>query len=245
MADEGSITRRRAIAGGVGVVALGGSVAYLASRSGADGEEYVPESSHTSEETTGFGVELAGRPIAGDRDAPVDLYYWTDYLCPFCAQFERETLPAVGRNHVDTGEVRLVPLAYPNIGEYSMPAAVWSRCVWSQVAGEDPGAFWRWHASAFDAQPESGTDWADEATFTRISEETDGVPVPAVDDCRASRGEAIRESIDPNVAVAQSSRIRGTPGFVLYNREADAAGKLVGAHPYENFAEAIDRVLDA
>ena len=32
---------------------------------------------------------------------------------------------------------------------------------------------------------------------------------------------------------------------MLYNREADAAGKLVGAHPYENFAEAIDRVLDA
>jgi len=29
------------------------------------------------------GVELAGRPIAGEPDAPVDVYYWTDYLCPF------------------------------------------------------------------------------------------------------------------------------------------------------------------
>ena len=245
MGDEGSIPRRRAIAGGAGVVALGGGVAYLASRSGSDGEGYVPETSHRSDETTGFGVELAGRPIAGERDAPVDLYYWTDYLCPFCAQFERETLPAVGRNHVDTGEVRLVALSYPNIGEYSMPAAVWSRCVWSEVAADAPSAFWNWHARAFDAQPESGTDWADEATFTRITEETEGVPAATVDDCRRSRTEAIRESIAPNVAVAQSSRIRGTPGFVLYNRETGAAGKLVGAHPYENFVDAIEQVLNA
>lgn len=245
MGDERSISRRRAIAGGVGVVALGGSVAYLATRSGSDAGVYVPERSHTSQETTGFGVELAGRPIAGDPDAPVDLYYWTDYLCPFCAQFDRETLPAVGRNHVDTGDVRLVALSYPNIGEYSMPAAVWSRCVWSQVAADDPAAFWRWHASVFEAQPASGTDWADEETFTRITEETEGVPAAAVDDCRRSRTEEIRESIDPNVAVAQSSRIRGTPGFVLYNRETETAGKLVGAHPYENFADAIEQVLNA
>ena len=182
---------------------------------------------------------------AGDPDAPVDLYYWTDYLCPFCAQFDQETLPAVGRNHVDTGEVRLVALSYPNIGEYSMPAAVWSRCVWSQVAADDPAAFWRWHASVFEAQPESGTDWADEETFTRITEETEGVPLGAVDDCRTSRTEEIRESMDPNVAVAQSSRIRGTPGFVLYNRETETAGKLVGAHPYENFADAIEQVMES
>jgi protein-disulfide isomerase len=245
MGDDRSITRRRAVAGGVGVAALGGGVAYLATRSGSDSGGYVPETSHTSRETTGFGVELAGRPIAGDPEAPVDIYYWTDYLCPFCAEFERETLPALGRNHVDAGEVRLVALPYPNIGEYSMPAAVWSRCVWSQVADDEPAAFWRWHAAAFEAQAESGTDWADEATFTRITERTEGVPRSDVDSCRTARGGEIRESIEPNVAIAQSSRIRGTPGFVLYNREADAAGKLVGAHPYENFAEAIDRVLDA
>jgi predicted DsbA family dithiol-disulfide isomerase len=45
--------------------------------------------------------------------------------------------------------------------------------------------------------------------------------------------------------VAREARIQGTPGFVLYNRDSGAAGKLVGAHPYENFADAIDRVKQA
>jgi len=245
MDSESKITRRRAIAAGGATVLFGGGVAYLASGSESDEPEYVPETFHTSEETTGFGVELAGRPLVGDPDATVDVYYWTDYLCPFCKKFETETLPKVGSEYIDTGDVRLVVLPYPNIGEYSMPAAVWSRCVWRQAAGTDPEAFWRWHEAAFDAQSESGHDWADEATFREITERTDGVSVSAVDSCRKSRGDAIRDAIETNVGVARSVEIRGTPGFVLYNRDADAAGKLVGAHPYDTFSNAIDRVLEA
>ncbi len=233
------------LAAGGATAAFGGGVAYVASRSDSDGGEYVPESFHRSDETTGFGVELAGLPIAGERDAPVDVYYWTDYLCPFCKQFETETLPDVGRDYVDTGEARLVVLPYPNIGEYSAPAAVWGRCVWEQVAESDPATFWRWHGAAFDAQAESGHDWADEETFTDITEQTDGVAASAVDSCRRSRGDSIRASIDAGVEVARSARIQGTPGFVLYNRAADKAGKLVGAHPYENFSNALDQVLRA
>jgi len=242
---EDNITRRRMLVAGGGTLALGGSVAYFASRSGSDEQGYVPDTFHTSEETTGFGVDLAGRPIAGESDAPVDVYYWTDYLCPFCKKFETETLPDVGRDYVDTGEARLVVLSYPNIGEYSMPAAVWSRCVWQQVAEEDPAAFWRWHEAAFDEQAESGHDWADEETFTGVTERTENVPLDAVDTCRRERGDSIRESVDADLASAQSARIRGTPGFVIYNRESDTAGKLVGAHPYDNFADALDQISEA
>lgn len=245
MDTESKITRRRAIAAGGATVLFGGGVAYLAAGSDSDESAYVPGTFHTSEETTGFGVELAGRPLVGDREATVDLYYWTDYLCPFCKKFETETLPKIGSNYIDTGDVRLVVLPYPNIGEYSMPSAVWSRCVWRQVADSAPEAFWHWHGAAFDAQSESGHEWADEATFSDITERTDGVSVSAVDGCRESRGDAIRDAIETNVGVAQSAEIRGTPGFVLYNREADAAGKLVGAHPYDSFSEALDRVLEA
>ncbi|NHN42877.1 thioredoxin domain-containing protein [Halorubellus sp. JP-L1] len=237
-----NITRRRALLAGGGLLAFGGGVAYVASQSGSNEQHYVPETSHSSDETGGFGIELAGRPIAGERDAKVDLYYWTDYLCPFCKEFETETLPEIGREYIDTGDVRLVALSYPNIGQYSMPAAVWGRCVWSQVAESDPAAFWNWHSAVYDEQPESGKDWADDETFAAVTERTDGVDVAAVESCREDRADSIRESMDPNLGVAQEAGIRGTPGFVVYNRESGAAGKLVGAHPYENFADAIDQV---
>jgi len=244
--DRGdNITRRRALLAGGAVLAFGGGVAYMGSRSGASGRHYVPDTTHAGTGTTGFDVRLDGRPLAGERDAPVDIYYWTDYLCPFCKRFETETLPELGRTYVDTGDARLAVLPYPNIGEYSTPAAVWGRCVWSQVDDSDPGAFWNWHAAAFDEQSGSGTDWADEETFAAVTERTDGVDLPAGEACREERGGAIRERIEPNAGVARESRIRGTPGFVLYNRDSGAAGKLVGAQPYENFADAIDRVKRA
>jgi len=243
MDNKDNITRRRALLAGAGTLVFGGGVVYFSSRSDSHNEHYVPETSRTSEETSGFGIDLAGRPIAGERDAPVDIYYWTDYLCPFCAEFESETLPEVGRNYLDTGDARLVVLSYPNIGEYSMPAAVWGRCVWSEVSDESPDAFWNWHSAIFDEQPDSGKDWADDETFSEVTERTDSVSVSSVETCRENRRKQIQESMDTNLGVAQEARIRGTPGFVIYNRESGKAGKLMGAHPYDNFAGAIDQVL--
>lgn len=259
MDDKSNISRRRLLLAGGATVAFGGGVAYFASRSeSAEGEpgqgqgqgeggdgEYVPATFNTSDGSTGFGVELAGRPIIGENDAPVDIYYWTDYLCPFCKKFEVETLPKLTRNHVDTGDVRLVFLAFPNIGSYSRPAAVWGRCVWRQVAESDPTAYWHWNAAAFDAQAESGTDWADEETFREVTKRTDGVSLSDVEQCRQNRAAAIEESFERDLNIAQGSGIRGTPGFVFYNRESGAAGRLTGAHPYENFADAIERVRNA
>ena len=245
MDSEDNITRRRALLAGGGVLAFGGGVAYVAGQSESSEQRYVPATSHSSAETTGFGVELAGRPIAGEQDAPVDIYYWTDYLCPFCKKFETETFPDIGRDYLDTGDARLVKLSYPNIGQYSMPAAIWGRCVWAQVRDSDPSVFWNWHSAIFDEQPDSGTDWADEQTFATVTEQTDGVDRSAVETCREERGTSIRESMGPNLDVARQSRIQGTPGFVIYNRESGAAGKLVGAHPYENFADAIEQVMES
>ena len=245
MDRKSNITRRRALLAGGGILAFGGGVAYVASRSESSEQHYVPATSHGSTETTGFGVELAGRPIAGERDAAVDIYYWTDYLCPFCKKFETEALPEIGRNHLDTGDARLVVLSYPNIEQYSMPAAIWGRCVWSQVADSNPDAFWNWHSAVFEEQPDSGTDWADDKTFTRVTERTDSVDVSPVDTCREERGNSIRESMNPNLDVVQEAGIQGTPGFVIYNHESGAAGKLVGAHPYENFADAIGQVMES
>ncbi|NHN49283.1 hypothetical protein G9464_17050 [Halostella sp. JP-L12] len=117
--------------------------------------------------------------------------------------------------------------------------------MWSQVADSDPDALWNWHAAAFAEQPDSGTDWADDETFAAVTEQTAGIDRSTVETCREERGASIRERTEPNVGVARESRIMGTPGFVLYNRDSGAAGKLVGADPYENFAEAIEKVMEA
>ena len=245
MDEENNITRRRALLAGGTTLTFGAGVAYVATRPGSCSEGYVPATLHAGEGTSGFGVDLTGRPIVGEPDAPVEIYYWTDYLCPFCKQFETETLPDLSRDYIDAGTVRLPVLAYPNIGAYSTPAGVWSRCVWEQVADSNPEAFWHWHEEAFATQPESKTAWADEATFEEITRRTDGVDLESIQECRATDSERLREELATDQETARSLGIQGTPGFVIYDRESGTAGKLVGAHPYETFEEAIENVRNA
>jgi protein-disulfide isomerase len=43
--------------------------------------------------------------VLGDPDAPVTVTEYLDLQCPACAAAARETLPALVRDHVRTGEV--------------------------------------------------------------------------------------------------------------------------------------------
>ena len=45
--------------------------------------------------------------MLGDPDAPVTVTEYLDLQCPACAAAARETLPALVRDHVRTGEVKL------------------------------------------------------------------------------------------------------------------------------------------
>jgi protein-disulfide isomerase len=181
----------------------------------------------------------------GSLDAPVDIYYWSDYQCPFCRRFEREAFPKVIENHVRPGTVRVVFIEFPYLGEASMTAAVMDRCVWRQVRDDTPAAYWRWHSTLFDRHGDENTGWASRADLLSTTRGVDGVDASAVESCLNEHRSGIEASIRSDKNQASRYGIRGTPAFVLYNREADAAGKLVGAQPYDRFDEAIARVREA
>lgn len=205
------------------------------------------EETETPEEpelTTGVDLDLSRRPVAGAADATVDVYYWTDYLCSFCERFETETLPKLNAEYIDSGRIRLVLLGFPLRDEGSWTALGWSRCVWRQVGEDDPAAFWEWHANVFDEQSSDGHDWANDETFRRITEETDGVPLDAVEACREAHHEEVRASVEADAEAAREADIQGTPGFVMYNRETGAESGVAGAQPYENFVDAIEDVTE-
>ena len=211
------------------------------------GEETPAEETpaeETNDGTTGYGIDLDGRPVAGDPAAPVDVYYWTEYLCSFCKRFQQETFPTLVSEYVDTGRVRLVLLAYPILDEYSTTAMVWSRCVWRQVADRSPTAFWAWHDAVFEAQSSDGGDWADDETFAAITERTEGVSLEDVQACRESRRDRLVRSIEADRRAGRDAGIEGTPGFVMYHRESGEVATVAGAQPYENFADAIDGLPD-
>ena len=246
-----SPTRRRALLGGVGTLMAGGGVVFGASRldsspsAGSTPSKAASLPFHSSSKTTDFGIDLAGHPIMGSQSAALDIYYWSDYQCPFCRRFETNAFPRLVDEHVRPGTVRVVFIEYPYLSEGSTTAAVMDRCVWRQVRDDRPSQYWAWHSTLFDEQGEKNSGWLSRENLMEITRGVDGVDTEAVATCMDDRGSEIESAIDDDVATAQELGIRGSPGFVLFDRETGAAGKLVGAQPYDRFDEAISTVRNA
>ncbi|GAA1909195.1 hypothetical protein GCM10009716_18930 [Streptomyces sodiiphilus] len=86
----------------------------------------------------------AGDPYAlGEADAPVVLIEYSDFQCPFCGTFARDTKPELVRQYVDEGVLRIEMRQFPIFGEESRNAALAS---WA--AGQQ-GVFWEFHDVAF------------------------------------------------------------------------------------------------
>lgn len=242
---------RRAVLAGVGTVAATGGVVYAGSQlegQGTDTTRTAPTDGpqfHSSSETTGFGIELGGHPIMGRMDAPLDMYYWGDYQCPFCRRFEENTLPTLIDDHVSSGTVRVVFIEFPYLSEGSMTAAVMDRCVWRQVRDENPRRYWEWHSTVYDNQGEKDSGWASESNLLEITRGVDGIDADAVDTCMQENRSDIEPTIDTDVERARQLGLRGSPAFVIYDRDSDEAGKLVGAQPATRFDEAIETVENA
>ncbi|UHQ95142.1 DsbA family protein [Haloterrigena alkaliphila] len=235
-------SRRAFLAGSVVTVGAGG--AYLLTRSDETAHDISP-SLHSSDETTAFGVDLAGKPIVGSPEAPLEIYYWTDFQCPFCERFERETFPDLVRNYVEPGDVRVVLITLPYFGADSMTAAVASKCVWEQVRDDDSSAYWDWHTAVFDEQGEKNSGWASAENLLEYTRSVDAVDADALESCLEDRRPELEDAVETDADRATENGVSGTPTFVVFNRDSEAAGSLVGAQPIERFDEAIDRIEDA
>lgn len=79
----------------------------------------------------------------GDRDAPVVMIEYSDFQCPFCGRFARDTKPALMKKYVDDGVLRVEWRQFPIFGKESENAA---RA--SYAAGQQD-RFWEFHDVAF------------------------------------------------------------------------------------------------
>ncbi|GAB7020810.1 DsbA family protein [Halostagnicola bangensis] len=238
-------TTRRAVLAGSTLALGGGGVYYLSRSDDTDDSSSLSPTMHASEETSALGVDLAGKPIMGDSDAPIEIYYWTDFQCPICEQFERETLPELVSEYVESGELRLVFVTLPFFGPDSMTSAIASRCVWEQVHESDPYAYWDWHAAVFAEQGERNSGWASADSLLEITDSVPDVDAAELEACLKGERSEFEDAVEADAEQARAFDIRGTPTFVVFDPETEAAGTLVGAQPLERFADALEQIREA
>lgn len=86
--------------------------------------------------------------VLGDPGAPVTIVEFSDYGCPYCANYSEETWPQIRTDLVDTGRVRYVFKDFPltSLHPKAPQAHAAARC-----AG-DQGAYWDMHDRLFEEQ---------------------------------------------------------------------------------------------
>src|SRR5688500_16228673 len=115
--------------------------------SGTSGAQAAPVTSADSNRADSL-LQLAdaGR-IQGSTTAPVWLVEISDFQCPYCAQWHEQIYPAIKRDYIDRGIVRMAYVHLPlNIHPNAHPAAETSLCASMQ------NRFWPVHDKLFDTQ---------------------------------------------------------------------------------------------
>ena len=167
------------------------------------------------------------RHVQGDAAAPLTVIEFSDFKCPFCAQFTTSTLDLIRENYVETGYVRYIYSPMATLGLESLRAAEAGECAAEQ------GQFWAYHDRIFADQASVGSQLTDEALAAMAADL--GLDTTAFETCLASG--KYSELIQQESQTAKALGVRGTPGFIINGF------LVIGAQPYEAFAEAFQAEL--
>jgi protein-disulfide isomerase len=165
----------------------------------------------------------------GNPAAPITVYEFSDFQCPFCRQFWEKTLPVLEQEYIATGKLRLIfvnmpiPKLHPNAPE----AHNFAMC----AARQDK--FWPVHDLLYRHQP----DWEKlprPTGYFRALADSAALDTAAVVNCM--RQEAEDWLVKADTREASQAGITGTPAFIING------GLLPGAQPIEVWRPIVDSI---
>lgn len=100
-------------------------------------------------------LDISGRPMLGNPDAPVTMVVFEDFRCPGCQNFELNVFPELERDYVASGRVRVVAMSFPVVSPInaSEHVARVAKCVHQQ----SNDAYWEMKPPLYRAQSELGS----------------------------------------------------------------------------------------
>jgi protein-disulfide isomerase len=164
----------------------------------------------------------------GSPTAPVTMYAMSDFQCPWCGRFARETMPQLEHEYVQTGKVKFVfvnlPLPmHPN----AEPAAELAMCAARQ------GKFWPIHNLLFRHQD----GWArlrEPGSYFLSLGDSAGANREELAQCL--RQGLTRELVQRDADGSVRSGAHSTPTFYV------EGGLIVGAQPIAVFRQVLDSI---
>jgi len=173
--------------------------------------------------------DLIGARSKGSPDAPVTVYEMSDFQCPWCGRFARETLPLIEREYVATGRVRIVFVNLPlPMHRNAVPAAELAMCAARQ------GRFWPVHDLLFRHQ-ERWSDLQQPGSVFLALGDSAGARREELVECL--RSGATRALVERDARGAHRSGARSTPTFYI------EGALMSGAQPIAVWRQVLDSVI--
>lgn len=168
----------------------------------------------------------------GPENAEVEIIEFSDFQCPFCRTFWKNTLSRIKNEYIDSGKVKFVyrdfPLSFHPMAQKYAEAA--------ECAGNQ-NKYWEMHDKIFDEQDKLGTGTIsdyDVGDLKRWANEL-GLNVSEFNQCLDS-GKYTQEVRD-DFSDGSAAGVSGTPSFFVNGR------LIVGSQPFESFKQIIDAEL--
>lgn len=171
----------------------------------------------------------------GDVNAPVTLLEWTDFTCPYCGVFNRETLPTLIEDYIDTGKVRLEVHDVTYIGPEAEDAATAARAAGMQDKYFEY-LFAVYELGADDNKP----DLSQESLFAVAQQ----IGLDQKKFKADFEGEELRAKVQQSTILAKSIGVTGVPFFVgTTTGSLENTQPLSGAQPAEQFKQYLDNLI--
>ena len=167
--------------------------------------------------------------VLGDQNAAVTIIEYSDFQCPFCGKFFKETESVLREKYIKTGKVKFIYRNFAFLGPESIWAANAARC-----AGEQ-NKFWQYHDYLYGNQSGENQDAFSKDNLKSFAVVL-GLDKEKFNACLDS--EKYTDLIQKETKAGGESGVQGTPASFIN-------GTLYpGALPIATFTQIIDDELN-
>lgn len=172
--------------------------------------------------------ERSDAPVIGNQNAKVTIVEFSDFQCPYCTRFYKETFAKIKSTYIDTGKAKIVYRHFPlSFHPFAQKAAEAGECAARQ------GKFELMHDIMFNNSTSDGANLS--VDKLKQYAKSIGLTTSTFNSCLDNSETA--SVIAKDTQDGQSAGVTGTPTFFINGK------MVVGAQPFASFQQAIDEQL--
>ncbi len=173
--------------------------------------------------------------VLGPQDAPITIFEYSDFECPFCKRFAQTPAEIIKDNPGKVNTVyRHFPLSFHD--PLATKQAIASECAAAQ-GGSD--AFYAYHDEIFKRTNSNGRGMK-ESELVAIAKDL-GLDTKKFVACQTSG--TFDQHVKDDIASGTKAGVTGTPGVIIKNNETGEVRVMPGAVPVESVQSAVDELL--